>query len=626
MNIGNPNKDEGESFTITGIAAVTSGTVTVKWGDGTPNTTHTIAGDGTWSATHIFVDDPGPGSTAMIQVQAQVIGSDSDDWRKKYFVVHDLPPANVTIAMSPSPIEVGDTSTATVNWTDEGDSDTFEVTIDWGDGSTPTVQNHPMGSTTTTADHAYTQTPPFGQPEITYTVTVTVTDKDGLSTSSETTIVVAVPKPPMTQLIATLEGGGTYAPGTWTNKNVHITLLPNDTGRPPINSFYGLDNQACAASWPGGGSCTNYNNTPFVVSAEGEHTLWYYSTDAKTVEGLHLASIKIRKLPPTVVVTVPLTPPNQAGFFNKSNAPVPVSVVATDPSGVTGIQCTVNGTPVAVINPVGTNTPTMSATLPTDAQGTVIVNCTATNGAGVPAGAGPGSANTRSLKIDSLNPVVEVTGVTQGQTLTMGQLPTIGCTTSDVSPGSGVQTNASLSITGGNANGAGAFTASCLGGKDMAGNVTPPVQVNYSVVCPATMVYRGAFNMKFGSAIGGSPILNATISLNPATCEVLNVVAASTTTVRGSVQFNTTTWTKTQPAANQWQFAMKSPSIAAGSVYNNNNWRILDGSSKLLVKFINGRLAVYMKITGSAPTGVGIAKIGIEGETAPTGIPFIPAP
>jgi hypothetical protein len=75
--------------------------------------------------------------------------------------------------------------------------------------------------------------------------------------------------------------------------------------------------------------------------------------------------------------------------------------------------------------------------------------------------------------------VVTVTGVVDGENYVLGSVPTAGCTTVDsYSP---IKVYASVSITGGTANGVGTFTATCRGGEDTAGNVAAPVSVTYTV-------------------------------------------------------------------------------------------------------------------------------------------------
>ena len=72
------------------------------------------------------------------------------------------------------------------------------------------------------------------------------------------------------------------------------------------------------------------------------------------------------------------------------------------------------------------------------------------------------------INIDETAPVVSVTGVTDGATYYLGSVPAAGCDTSDAL--SGVETSASLTLSGGAPDGTGTFTATCDGALDNAGN------------------------------------------------------------------------------------------------------------------------------------------------------------
>jgi hypothetical protein len=81
--------------------------------------------------------------------------------------------------------------------------------------------------------------------------------------------------------------------------------------------------------------------------------------------------------------------------------------------------------------------------------------------------------------VDTTAPLVKVTGVSDGASYLLGAVPVAGCSTTDsVSP---IAVNATLSLTGGTANGVGKFTATCNGGKDAAGNTAVPVSATYTV-------------------------------------------------------------------------------------------------------------------------------------------------
>ncbi|TKK90763.1 hypothetical protein FDA94_03075 [Herbidospora galbida] len=72
---------------------------------------------------------------------------------------------------------------------------------------------------------------------------------------------------------------------------------------------------------------------------------------------------------------------------------------------------------------------------------------------------------------DSAGPQVSVTGVADGATYRLRGAPTAGCVTVD--RGSGVATQATLTLTGGTAAGVGVYTATCAGAEDNEGNVVP---------------------------------------------------------------------------------------------------------------------------------------------------------
>lgn len=86
---------------------------------------------------------------------------------------------------------------------------------------------------------------------------------------------------------------------------------------------------------------------------------------------------------------------------------------------------------------------------------------------------------------DAAGPQVSVTGVADGATYRLHGVPTPKCVTAD--SGSGVATQATLTLAGGTPAGVGVYTATCAGAEDNAGNVTPPVTATYSV----TYVFTG---------------------------------------------------------------------------------------------------------------------------------------
>jgi hypothetical protein len=129
-----------------------------------------------------------------------------------------------------------------------------------------------------------------------------------------------------------------------------------------------------------------------------------------------------------------------------------------------------------------------AATIASDTAGTTLT-CEASS-------AGGSNSVSVTIKRDATPPIVGVTGVTDGATYDLGSVPAAGCDTSDGL--SGVDIPASLTLTGGNPNGAGSFTATCDGASDNAGN-TASASVTFSVVYD----FAGFF-----SPIDNSPAVN----------------------------------------------------------------------------------------------------------------------
>jgi hypothetical protein len=113
--------------------------------------------------------------------------------------------------------------------------------------------------------------------------------------------------------------------------------------------------------------------------------------------------------PPTVTVTAPSAPAGQGGYFNAADGAQTVDVSATDPSNVTSLSCTDNGTAVAVGGQAGSNPRTGSFQV--SSEGTHNIVCQATDGLGN-SGAASGSSNTATVKIDKTAPTISDLGPT----------------------------------------------------------------------------------------------------------------------------------------------------------------------------------------------------------------------
>jgi hypothetical protein len=107
--------------------------------------------------------------------------------------------------------------------------------------------------------------------------------------------------------------------------------------------------------------------------------------------------------------------------------------------------------------------------------------CSATSDGGT-------SNDSVTIARDATKPVTAVTGVEEGVTYELGSVPQAGCHTTDNQ--SGVATEATAALTGGDAQGAGAITATCSGALDAAGNAADPAAVHFTVLNPGPVTFN----------------------------------------------------------------------------------------------------------------------------------------
>jgi glycosidase len=173
--------------------------------------------------------------------------------------------------------------------------------------------------------------------------------------------------------------------------------------------------------------------------------------------------------PPTGSIS--LAPmPNGNGWINSS--PVAANILASDAaSGINQIRYWIDS---------GTtqSTPETTASASVSGEGQHTVGVRLIDNAG-----NISPLISAAVNIDLTPPTVSVTGVTDGAAYSYGQAPQAGCLTTDRV--SGVQVNATVSVTGGNQQGYGSYTATCSGGEDNAGNTASPVTASYTVSAPS---------------------------------------------------------------------------------------------------------------------------------------------
>jgi hypothetical protein len=100
--------------------------------------------------------------------------------------------------------------------------------------------------------------------------------------------------------------------------------------------------------------------------------------------------------------------------------------------------------------------------------------------------------------------------VSNGASYTLGSVPTAGCSTTDAL--SGVATQATLSVTGGNADGTGSFTATCGGATDNAGN-NGSASATYTVAYNWTGFFQPVDNLPVVNTVNAGQAIPVKFSL-----------------------------------------------------------------------------------------------------------------
>jgi hypothetical protein len=119
---------------------------------------------GTFWAGNEFTDAGGSWTTGVGQIQ---LGT---------------PPVITSLSVDPNPINQGETATLTATFTDaDSPNDSFNVVINWGDGSPPTTLQVPVGRRSFSAQHLFLTAGAA-------VVTVAITDQDGNTGTGSVTV------------------------------------------------------------------------------------------------------------------------------------------------------------------------------------------------------------------------------------------------------------------------------------------------------------------------------------------------------------------------------------------------------------------------------------------------------
>ncbi len=173
----------------------------VTWGDGSNNTYTFPAGTTSFSKTHRYLDDNPSGTssdayTVNLFIQDDDLGLGS---AQTGLTVSNVQPALLNLAAT-SVLENGST-TLTGSLLDPGTTDTFTMTVFWGDGNT-SIYALPAGTTAFSKSHSYLDDNPTGTSADLYQVTVDLQDDDDGSVTAQANLTVSNVAPLLQNLAA----------------------------------------------------------------------------------------------------------------------------------------------------------------------------------------------------------------------------------------------------------------------------------------------------------------------------------------------------------------------------------------------------------------------------------------
>ncbi|QDT49187.1 PKD domain protein [Symmachiella dynata] len=210
--------------------------VSVNWGDGSAaSIIQLAAGETTFTATHRYLDDNPTGTPQDIYpVTVSVVDNENSGSQQQLPVtVQNVAPIIDSAALTAIP-EVDAEFVVSGKFSDAGSLDDHTLTVDWGDGSAPSVIQYTGGAQNFIASHVF-------ESEGAFAITATLRDDDGATAVSRFSADVSLE----TQLIVTefpqatvanAPSGG-YVAGVViksSRENITTTVSPNPTTSIPF--------------------------------------------------------------------------------------------------------------------------------------------------------------------------------------------------------------------------------------------------------------------------------------------------------------------------------------------------------------------------------------------------------
>lgn len=177
-------------------------TLTVNWGEGSPQTYSLAAGATHFSVSHQYLDDnPTNTPSDVYPIAVSLSDGTSTASTNLSVTVNNVAPKLSNVAVT-SPINENAFATLTGTITDPGTQDTFKLVVDWGEGS-PQTYNLGAGTASFSVTHQYLDDNPTGTASDTYPISLTLTDDDTGSDTANTSVLVKNVAPTLSNVMIT---------------------------------------------------------------------------------------------------------------------------------------------------------------------------------------------------------------------------------------------------------------------------------------------------------------------------------------------------------------------------------------------------------------------------------------
>lgn len=283
----------GMALSIVDPGVLDSFTLEVRWNDGQTQTIAVPAGAKSATLSHRYADDEKPGTPSdpyavHIDIADKDGGTGATD--RTVTVLNQNP----SIAATGATVDETQTATISVKFTDPGVRDTFQLTIDWKDGTVQTFA--PTQGTTLQYSHVYTDDNPTATPSDVYAVALTLVDKDTGSASTTAPVTVRNVNPAVT--INGLRDDAAQPIGETDSVLAGLTVFSAES----FSDVNPNDTRTAVRTWGDSspaenlGAVTSSTNGSHVYAQPGTYTLTMVVTDDDT--GTATASRTIRVVSP----------------------------------------------------------------------------------------------------------------------------------------------------------------------------------------------------------------------------------------------------------------------------------------------------------------------------------------